>query len=334
MTKLHKGIALILLMVIAGGTYLYIQFTSASSATQAPAAPTVKEDRRVIVQGAVVPIRYAVLNVPAAGLVSEVPVSTGEKVKDGQLLLRLDNREAGEKMRRAQADLAQAVATLDWVKQNRTQEVMVKQASLESAQAELNRAEADWQRMGQLHATGAVSKQQLDQSHAAYMKSKADARLAQAQADTAQIGNKVDMIITAREAAVEGSRAYAQQMQVLFMQSELRAPFEGTVAFLNIRAGEYAALAAPVLYLGDCSQWRISTEDVTELKVARIREGAAATVTFEAIPGLEIPGRVAVISAYGEKKLGDMIYNVIIDLERQDPRLRWNMTALVKIEPE
>jgi HlyD family secretion protein len=57
-----------------------------------------------------------------------------------------------------------------------------------------------------------------------------------------------------------------------------------------------------------------------------------ATITFDAIPDLELHGAVSRIRPLGENKQGDITYAVTIQLDRQDPRLRWNMTASVTME--
>ena len=66
---------------------------------------------------------------------------------------------------------------------------------------------------------------------------------------------------------------------------------------------------------------------------ASIHEGAPVTVTFDAIPGLELPGKVKRIDAFGKNTRGDITYTVVIAPDRQDERLRWNMTASVAITP-
>jgi hypothetical protein len=65
------------------------------------------------------------------------------------------------------------------------------------------------------------------------------------------------------------------------------------------------------------------------VNIARVREDSQAAVTFDAIPDLELLGRVSHIRALGENKQGDITYTITIKLDRQDPRLRWNMTATV-----
>ncbi len=132
----------------------------------------------------------------------------------------------------------------------------------------------------------------------------------------------------ASKAAQAGRDLAAAQLK----NATLVAPFAGVVMKLDIAPGEYAAPGAAVLLLADTSAWQVETTDLTELNVAEVSEGAPAAVTFDAIPDLELPGRVSTVEPYGESKQGDIVYTVSIILDRQDPRLRWNMTAKVSIE--
>jgi HlyD family secretion protein len=72
---------------------------------------------------------------------------------------------------------------------------------------------------------------------------------------------------------------------------------------------------------------------LTDLSVARVREGDPVTITFDGIPGLQVAGDVIRIQGFGESKQGDIVYKVTIRPARQDSRFRWNMTASIVIEP-
>jgi HlyD family secretion protein len=90
----------------------------------------------------------------------------------------------------------------------------------------------------------------------------------------------------------------------------------------------------PVVQLADVSNWQIETDDLTELSIVRVSVGDAVAITFDAIPDLELAGKVVRIKSFGENKQGDITYTVIIQPNQQDERLRWNMTASVAIEPK
>ena len=133
------------------------------------------------------------------------------------------------------------------------------------------------------------------------------------------------------EAGVKAAQAARDLAAEQLSAARLVAPFAGTVVSLDIAAGEYATPGTPILRLADTSAWRIETKDLTELNIAQVQEGMPATITFDAIPGLELSGRVSQIKPYGDNRQGDIVYTVTITPDQQDERLRWNMTAKVSL---
>ena len=184
---------------------------------------------------------------------------------------------------------------------------------MEQAQVNLADAQREFDRQKQLEAAGATARQQLDQARTALERSRA--ALAQAEAD----------LLTQRNKETEAER--------LLDKTELRAPIDGTVAFLDVKVGEHSLPGTVLVRIADESAWVIRSDDLTELVIARVRIGNPAVLTFDGIPGLEIPGKVAMIRPYGEKKRGDITYTVTIAPERWDDRLRWMMTAQIAITP-
>ena len=161
----------------------------------------------------------------------------------------------------------------------------------------------------------------------------AEVRRAQAQLDLLAAGPRPEAI-AADEAEIATAQAALAQARIALAETELRAPFAGTVAALDARIGEHVGTGSPVVQLADLTTLQIETDDLTELNVVRVQEGAPATVTFDAIPGLTLTGKVLRIKPLGENKQGDMTYTVVIQPDQLDDRLRWNMTAAVAIEPQ
>lgn len=192
--------------------------------------------------------------------------------------------------------------------------------------------------------TVAAAEAQVQQAEAALEKVKAPARpadiaaaqaeirRAQAQLALVQAGSRSETI-SAAEADVASARATLQQAQAVLAETEIKAPFSGTLASVDIRPGEFLLAGAPVLSLADLSNWQIETTDLTELSVVRVQEGDKVKITFDAMPGLELPGTVTRIKFLGEKKQGDILYTAVVRPDRHEDRLRWNMTASVSIEP-
>ena len=113
---------------------------------------------------------------------------------------------------------------------------------------------------------------------------------------------------------------------------ELLAPIAGTVARVSIKAGESAAPGQVAIVLADFSGWMVETDNLTEIELPNIAEGQLVAVTFDALPDLELPGRVTAISPLFEIKRGDVTYAVEIQLMQGDPRLQWGMTTVVTFQ--
>lgn len=160
----------------------------------------------------------------------------------------------------------------------------------------------------------------------------AEVRRAQAQLDLLMSGARPEEI-RAAEAQVAAAQASLDQAKAALAETELRAPFTGTIALLNVNLGQQVTAGVSIVRLADFTSWQIETDDLTELRIVGISEGDPAVINFDAIPDLELPGQVSRIRMIGENKQGDITYTVIVKPERFDPRLRWNMTAKVTIQP-
>jgi HlyD family secretion protein len=268
--------------------------------------------------------------------------TTGKKIH-----LKLDDRQkqqyhdtfvqAEAAMHSAETALQQAQVAYDTARQAEVSGIQMAEEQVTQAQASLDklRAGASADELAGARAQVAASNAELDkllgeQRSGALAAAQAAVDQAQAHLDQLRAGaSKSELALAAAE--VQSAQAALQLAQVAMAETELRAPFAGTVAALDVQVGEYLAPGVPVAHLADLSVWRIETTDLTELNIARIREGSQADITFDAIPSLKLVGTISHIRALGENKQGDITYNVTITLDQADPRLRWNMTASATI---
>jgi HlyD family secretion protein len=188
----------------------------------------------------------------------------------------------------------------------------------------------------------------LDQTtyHAAIDAAEADVQRATAAVDLAQL--QVDQLapdapegqveaaqanLRLTQAQLELARANLNEAQTALSQTEVRAPFAGTIADLAVEVGEQAIAGQTVITIGDISGWLVETTDVSELDVVRLAVGDPATMTFDALPDVELRGTVDRIQVRGTSDDGTVLFAVTIrpDVHRQD--LRWGMTATVRITP-
>ena len=193
-------------------------------------------------------------------------------------------------------------------------QIAAAQARIEQAQAELERI-----------LTPGTSSQIAE--------AEANLRRAQADYDLLLAGPR-DEAIAQAAAAVAEAEAQLSLAEADLADTELYAPFAGTLAMLETKVGEQIGAGTVVVQLADLTAWRVETSDLTEIGIVDIEVGDTATITFDAIDDLEIEGTIVRIRPIGENKQGDITYTVIIEPVEQDGRLRWNMTAVVRIGEE
>ena len=190
-------------------------------------------------------------------------------------------------------------------------------ADIAAARARVQRAQA------QLDLLSAANPADVAEAEAAV-------RQSQAQLDLLEAGVR-DETVAVAEAAVQAAEAALAQAQAALDETELRAPFAGSVAALNAVVGEQIAAGAPLAVLGDLTRWQIETEDLTEFDAVNVKPGDAVTLTFDALPDLQKDGVVKLIRPIGENNRGDIVYTLVIEPNEHDARLLWNMTAVVTL---
>jgi HlyD family secretion protein len=211
----------------------------------------------------------------------------------------------------------------------------------EIAQQDLARIEAG-ARLGALAAARAgVGIAEAQKAQAERQLAVVEEQIGVAEASVAQAQGQVAVAraparpqdVTRAEAAVAQTEAALQAAQVPLTQTELTAPFTGTVASLDVEVGEQVGPGLPVVQLADFSQWYVETDDLTEIEVVRVRVGQTVSLVPDALPDLEMKGVVESIGQISEIKRGDTTYTVRIRVEGEaDPRLRWGMTILATFE--
>lgn len=214
----------------------------------------------------------------------------------------------------ATQNLAIARAEYDRVRNGATEE------ELDALRAEVSRAEALLQA-----AQAAVEAANTQVSSA-----QAAADQAKAQYDLLAAGARPEEIALL-EAQVAQARAALDQARAIERETELRAPFDGTLVHQLLEVGEPVIPNQPVARFGDITTLQVETDDLSEVNIAPVREGQSATVTFDALPGVEVGGKVLQIRPVAETKRGDTTYTVVISLDEQPEELRWGMTAFVDI---
>jgi multidrug efflux pump subunit AcrA (membrane-fusion protein) len=170
----------------------------------------------------------------------------------------------------------------------------------------------------------------------------AQANVAAAQAQIeiaqAQLGRLKAGATSAQEAAAQAAVAEAesglQAAQAASNEATLIAPFDGMIAQIDTEAGQVVGPGSPIVSMADLGAWLIETDDLSEVDVINVQPDQTATLTFDALPGVRLNGRVTSVMPKSQTKRGDVTYTVKIVVENPDPRLRWGMTSQAEIQIE
>ena len=305
--------ALAVMGILVGGG-LFQGTAVAPTATPLQSVPAFTD---IVAEGKAIPRRAAELGAAVAGVVAEVPAAEGDTVAAGALLIRLDAGAADAAVESAQGRVDAAAAG-----------VTVAKAAVDQAAAGVDRAVAA------LRGARATRDLVPDGASAA-RKRAADASVDGAQASlkaarAAERGTRA--ALTAAEADQRTAEATLAGARSAREQLDIAAPFAGTVVSVSVAVGDAVSPGPPVVRLAADDGWEFQTTEVDAAVVPSITVGGPASVSVDGFPGVEIPCRVARISAYGEERQGDVLFTVVVQPTGTVPDgIRWNMTATITI---
>jgi HlyD family secretion protein len=160
----------------------------------------------------------------------------------------------------------------------------------------------------------------------------AEAQLVTAQRDYELLKDGPDPEnIALAEASVANAEVQLEAARAALEDLSMVAPFAGIVSALNVRQSEWLIPGQPVLTLADLQHLQVETTDLNEIDVARVKVGDPVLVTFDALPGVQIPGEIVRIASKASPGAG-VNYKVIVELAELPEALKWGMTAFVDIQ--
>ncbi len=230
-----------------------------------------------------------------AGFITDIRVHDNQRVRAGELLVKLDDREYRAALAKAAAAVAGQQARLRNLEATRhLQLALIAQArpGIAAADAEIVRTRDDQTRYRLLRASDAVSAQNVEQAEADYLKGLASGEGARATLLSAQRQLEViDTQTRQAEAALAGALAEQETAELNLGFTELRAPVDGTVGNRSARVGSFAVVGAQLISLvPDQGLW--VDANFKEGQLAGIRPGFPATIRADAAPGRTFHGRV------------------------------------------
>lgn len=294
----------ILVVVLAGAGVLAVR-----SRGEKPVTVDVEGVKRrpvfqsfVTASGEIVASRYADIGSSVFGRLVDLAVAEGQRVRQGQVLARVDPVQAASEV--------EALAS----------QVRALEAEVAAAAARAQEAAQALERARQLSADGVLPRSELDAALAA-----AESSRAQVEASRRRVAQGRAQLLRARDSLAK---------------TEITAPMDGVVTRLAVREGEMVVVGVQnqpgtiLMTLSDLSSINAEVK-VAEAEVLRLAPGQQAFVTLEAVPGRELTGRVVEIGASALPVVGTGAaareFKVVIRLDAPDPALRPGLTCDARI---
>jgi multidrug resistance efflux pump len=258
-----------------------------------PFRSTIESTENAMVRGQV-----TIISPQLSGYVVEVHVQDFQQVKQGQLLMRIDDRIYRQRLDQARAQLASQKAALENNPQSTASAeatVAQNQAAVANARAQAERAAADLRRVEELAADGSLSARERDAARAARaLASSGTAQASAALEISRQSLRSVGVNRSALQAAVANAEAAVQLAEIDLSNTRILAPRDGQLGQVTVRQGAYVNAGAQLTALVPAQMWVIA--NLKETQMANIRVGQPVRFTVDALNHAPLTGHVERIS--------------------------------------
>ncbi len=329
------GIAIVVLLSLSALAYRLFSSDVPEVETARAAAETsgnVEAGTVLSATGYIVAHHKIEANSKVTGRVAWIGVEKGDKVKEGQILVRLEDQEFRAQYEQAKgaADMAQAqLAELQ--NGSRPEEIQQADHNLSEAKATAINDKATLDRTKNLVAQGVLSQQALDDATAKYEASQQRAHSLEQSYQLAKLGPRAEEITRAKGALAqaEGAAAYAKEQ---LNATVIRAPITGTILDRSVEKGElltgqFASAARPVFSLADLNDLQVEL-DIAQDDFARLTPKQKAMVTVDAFPDRKYNGQIAEVSPEANRQKATV--QVKVQVLNPDEYLRPEMNATAK----
>ncbi len=289
--------AVVIILLLSGAYYWYAKSNSKNTVVQYKTITAEKSTFTNSISGSgnVIVDQSSTVDPTITGTVANLAVNVGDKVKKGQTLFTIVNDDLS-------VSSAQAVASLQQA-----------QNAVDSAILNVSQAKADYRKGKKDSSNTADEKRILDK----------------------KINIAEEGLVAAQKSYDASLSSYNNQMANAAKRTVV-APIDGTVNAVNVKNGDDLSRLssnsnsfAPII-IGDLSTLKAQVQ-VNEIDIPNVSVGQKVMLKFNAIDGLNISGKVEKMDSLGTLSSGVVTYNVTIDFDTLDPRIRPEMSVSASI---
>ncbi len=229
-----------------------------------------------------------------SGYVVDVPVKDYQEVKQGDLLVKIDDRIFRQRLAQADATLAGQTAASDNSRQQENAaraNIASSQAAVDSAEASLKQAQLAADRQDNLIRSGVGTSSLQEEAQANLEKSRAG--LSQAKAALEVARQDLQTIIVNRsslQAAVANAQAAVELARIDLQNTEIKAPRDGELGEVGARVGQYVAAGTQLMAVVPHDVWVVANFKETQL--AGMEVGQPVSISVDALHHRKLKGKV------------------------------------------
>lgn len=292
---------------ILAAVVLLASFMSRGDSVPVRAATAQRSNIRSVIStnGKVEPLENFEAHAPIGTTVKKLFVKEGDHVKNGQLLVLMDDVEARSAAARALAQIRASQADSSAVEHGGTrEEVLTLDSLLAKARTQQDTAQRNLEALRRLQQNGAASAGEVKAAEDQLQRANADLNLLEQK----QKGRYSNPEIARVEAQQSQAQAAYDAAEDMLRQLDIRAPFDGVVYSLPVLQGAYVNPGDLILQEADLSKVRVRAF-VDEPEIGRLAAGDPIEVTWDALRDRTWSGKVsavpAVIKLHGTRNVGE-----------------------------
>ncbi len=281
----------------------------------------------VSTNGKIEPILNFEAHAPIATTVKRLLVKEGDHVRKGQLLLQLDDADIRSQAAKAQVQIKAAQADQSELKTGGTQEeVLTLNAQLVKTRSAREAAQRNLDALRRLQQEGAASPSEVRVAQDTLRRAQADLHLAEQKKKDRYSPPEVAKI---QSQTTEAQAAYDAAEDAL-LKSNVRAPFDGIVYSLPVKAGAFVQAGDLLLQEADLSRVLVRAY-VDEPDIGRLQPGEKVEVTWDAVPGRVWTATVTTVPSTVKLHLSRNVGEITCTVDNHDLRLLPNVNVGVTI---
>ncbi|MBI1747927.1 MAG: efflux RND transporter periplasmic adaptor subunit [Acidobacteria bacterium] len=321
-------LVIIILLVMAGASWALFKAIRPINQIDPSKLASVERGsiaRSVVATGKIQPLTKVEVKSKASGIVKQLFVHYGDRVKPDQILAELDKEELQARVREARANLQAAQAS-----QEAAQGAFARNQA-EAAGPDLPFLKAAMERSRRMYDEGLIAKSVLEDDEKAYQLG-----LNKQTASIRDLVVKRAEILRAK-AQVAQAQAVLERAEEDLRHSTITSSMEALVLSRNVEVGDavssilvLGSQATLIMTLGDVSDVYVLGK-VDEADVAKIYIGQLARITVESFKGKKFEGKVTKISPLGVEKDNVTTFEVRVSIRNPGGELKANMTANAEI---